>query len=67
MARLADEHRRLEARLVKRAKSDERMRRLMAIPGVGPLTAHALVTRDRRSEALRCIGRDFAAWVGLSH
>lgn len=55
----------LEARLVARAKSDERMRRLMQIPGVGPLTAHALVTAigDPRRFST---GRDFAAWVGLT-
>ena len=55
----------LEARIVKQAKSDERMRRLMKIPGVGPLTAHALVTAigDPRRFST---GRDFAAWVGLT-
>lgn len=55
----------LEQRLVKRAKSDARMRRLMQIPGVGPLTAHALVTAigDPRRFST---GRDFAAWVGLT-
>lgn len=36
----------LEARLVKRARSGERMRRLMKIPGVGPLTAHAWSPRS---------------------
>jgi|SRR5271166_3564 transposase len=55
----------LEAGIVTRAKSDERMRRLMKIPGVGPLTAHALVTAigDPRRFST---GRDFAAWVGLT-
>jgi transposase len=54
----------LEAGIVTRANSDERMRRLMKIPGVGPLTAHALVTAigDPRRFST---GRDFAAWVGL--
>jgi transposase len=55
----------LEAEIVQRAKSDERMRRLMKLPGVGPLTAHALVTAmgdPRRFSS----GRDFAAWVGLT-
>jgi transposase len=55
----------LETRLVKRAKSDERMRRLMKIPGVGPLTAHALVTAIGDPRRFRT-GRDFAAWVGLT-
>jgi transposase len=55
----------LEERLVKRARSDERMRRLMKIPGVGPFTAHALVTAigDPRRFST---GRDFAAWAGLT-
>ena len=33
----------LEARIFAFARSDERMRRLQQIPGVGPLIAHALV------------------------
>jgi transposase len=55
----------LETQIVQRAKSDERMRRLMKLPGVGPLTAHALVTAmgDPRRFST---GRDFAAWVGLT-
>jgi transposase len=55
----------LEARITARAKSDERMRRLMTIPGVGPLSAHALVTAigDPRRFST---ARDFAAWVGLT-
>jgi transposase len=55
----------LEARLVKRAKSDERMCRLMTIPGVGPLTAHALVTAIGDPKRFST-GRDFAAWIGLT-
>ena len=55
----------LEARIVKQAKSDERMRRLMKIPGVGPLTAHALVTA-MGDPGRFSTGRDFAAWVGLT-
>jgi transposase len=55
----------LEARIVVQARSDERMRRLQRIPGVGPITAHALVTAigDPRRFAT---ARDFAAWVGLT-
>jgi transposase len=33
----------LEAQLTARAKADPVMRRLMAVPGIGPLTAHAIV------------------------
>jgi transposase len=55
----------LEARIVARAKSDERMRRLQTIPSVGPIIAHALVTAigDPRRFAT---ARDCAAWVGLT-
>ena len=55
----------LEARIVACAKSDERMRRLQQIPGVGPLIAHALVTAigdARRFDT----ARDCAAWIGLT-
>jgi transposase len=55
----------LEARLVARAHSDERMRRLMKIPGVGPLTAHAVVTAIGDPKRFST-GRDFAAWAGLT-
>ena len=55
----------LEARLVARAGSDERMRRLMQIPGVGPLTAHAVVTAIGDPKRFST-GRDFAAWAGLT-
>jgi transposase len=55
----------LEARLIARANSDERMRRLMKIPGVGPLTAHAVVTAIGDPKRFST-GRDFAAWAGLT-
>ncbi len=37
----------------------------MTIPGVGPITATALVALAPSPEAFRC-GRDFSAWVGLT-
>ena len=45
-------------------RSDERARRLATVPGIGPLTASALVAAvgDARSFAR---GRDLAAWLGL--
>lgn len=55
----------LEAEIVARAKADERMRRLMTIPGVGPLTAHAVVCAIGDPKRFRS-GRDFAAWAGLT-
>ena len=55
----------MEAEVVARAKSDERMKRLMKIPGVGPLIAHALVSAIGDPRRFRT-GRDFAAWAGLT-
>jgi transposase len=55
----------LEREIVARARADARARRLMSIPGVGPITAHAVVAAigDGRQFAS---ARDFAAWVGLT-
>jgi transposase len=55
----------LEARIVASAKSDERMRRLQQIPGVGPLIAHALVTAIGYARRFAS-ARDCAAWIGLT-
>jgi transposase len=46
------------------AKATEEARRLIAIPGVGVLTATALIAAVGRGEAFEH-GRDFAAWLGL--
>jgi transposase len=55
----------LEQRIVARVRVHPMMRRLTTIPGVGPLTAHAIVTAigDGRQFAS---ARDFAAWCGLT-
>jgi transposase len=55
----------LEAEIVQQAKSDEVARRLMTIPGVGPLIATALVALAPPPQTFRR-GRDFAAWLGLT-
>ncbi len=57
--------RRLEAEITRRAKGDEVARRLMTIPGVGPLIATALVALAPPPQTFRR-GRDFAAWLGLT-
>jgi transposase len=54
-----------QARIVARAKKDERMRRLQQIPGVGPIIAHALVSAIGDPRRFRT-GRDCAAWIGLT-
>lgn len=46
------------------ARQDEEARRLMTIPGVGPITAMALQAFAPPMESFRR-GRDFAAWLGL--
>lgn len=58
--RIAD----LDAEFTEAAHSDERMRRLLTIPGIGALNATALVAAvgDARSFGR---GRDLAAWLGL--
>lgn len=46
------------------ARSTELGRRLMEIPGIGPLVASALVACVPDPSVFRC-GRDMAAWMGL--
>lgn len=55
----------MDKQLEAEAGADPAARRLMTIPGVGPVTAHAIVAAvgDARQFAS---ARDFAAWVGLT-
>ncbi len=55
----------LDREVAQRAKADETARRLMTIPGVGPVTAVALTVLAPPAEMFQR-GRDFAAWVGLT-
>jgi transposase len=55
----------LDREIAQRAKEDETARRLMTIPGVGPVTATALAALAPPAETFKR-GRDFAAWVGLT-
>jgi transposase len=55
----------LEKRIVATARRHPAMRRLSTIPGVGPLTAHAIVTAIGDGKQFAA-GRDFAAWCGLT-
>jgi transposase len=54
----------LEQQLEAYERSDERCRRLRAIPGVGPLTATAIVASVGDAKEFRS-GREFAAWLGV--
>ena len=71
LAELADEFRQIDERIGKHdqriqahAREDARMRRLLAIEGIGPITASALVAAVGDAAQFSC-GRDLAAWVGL--
>jgi transposase len=54
----------LEHRLEAYERSDDRCRRLRAIPGVGPLTATAIVASVGDAKEFRS-AREFAAWIGV--
>ena len=55
----------LNVRIREQARADEATRRLMTIPGVGPVCAVALAALAPPAESFTK-GRDFAAWVGLT-
>lgn len=55
----------LDAEIGRRARTDETARRLMTIPGVGPITATAMAALAPPADSFRR-GRDFAAWLGLT-
>ena len=54
----------LDAEIARRAKADPVARRLMTVPGVGPVVATAITALVAAPEGFRA-GRDFAAWLGL--
>jgi transposase len=51
--------------IARRAKEDTDASRLMTIPGIGPISATALVALAPAAQNFRS-GRDFAAWLGLT-
>ena len=55
----------LDAEIARRAKENELARRLMTIPGIGPLIATAIAVLAPPPETFRK-ARDFAAWLGLT-
>jgi len=55
----------LDVEIARRSREDEVARRLMTIPGVGPITATAIAALAPPIETFRK-GRDFAAWLGLT-
>src|SRR6201984_177493 len=48
------------------SQAEAKCRRLMSVPGVGPLISTAVVAAISTGEAFER-GRDFAAWLGLVH
>src|SRR6185436_16521161 len=54
----------MDAVIQQRAREDEACQRLTTIPGIGPVTATALVAAIGNGAAFRK-GRDLAAWVGM--
>ena len=55
----------LDRRIRERARTDDTARRLMIIPGIGPISAVALEALAPPAETFTQ-GRDFAAWLGLT-
>jgi transposase len=68
---LVEDWRRLDTRvddvtreIVQLARQDQNCKRLQGVPGVGPLTASAVVAAIGNGAAF-AKGRDFSAWLGL--
>jgi len=55
----------LDAEIARRARENEVARRLMTVPGIGPLIATAIAVLAPPPETFRK-ARDFAAWLGLT-
>lgn len=65
LAELDEQIATLDREIARRAKEDEAARRLMTIPGIGPIAATAIIALAPPIETFRK-GRDFAAWLGLA-
>jgi transposase len=55
----------LEQQITKAARCDREARRLMEVPGVGPIIASTVLAKVPDAKVFRS-GRDFAAWIGLT-
>lgn len=65
IAALATSIKALDEKIMAQAKADPVMRLLTTIPGIGGLTAHAVVAAIGDGKRFAS-ARDFAAWVGLT-
>ena len=61
---LAESIRALEAEIVAHARQDETARRLLTVPGIGPITASLVVATVVDISVFKS-ARHFAAWLGL--
>ena len=64
LEQLAEKIDRADKSIEKIARENESCRRLVAMPGVGPVTATAIIATIGSGAAFRK-GRDFAAWLGV--
>jgi len=64
LMRLDDQLAWLDRELERIARTDERARLLLTVPGIGPIVATAMIAAVGDARVWRC-GRDFAAWLGL--
>ena len=65
IGQVADEIRKSEKEIVAWCRSDAASRRLITIPGVGPITA-SMISAAVPDPTLFQSGRQFAAWLGLT-
>lgn len=64
LSQLDDSIKHYDARIAQRAKEDECIKRLLAVEGIGPVVASALVSAVGNGKQFSK-GRDMAAWLGL--
>ena len=64
LAQLAEKIDRSDTAIAQIARQNEACQRLVAMPGVGPVTATAIIATIGNGAAFRK-GRDFAAWLGV--
>ena len=55
----------IERQIAKAARCDRDAKRLMEVPGVGPMIATTVLAKVPDAKVFRS-GRDFAAWIGLT-
>ena len=65
LTQLDDSIKKYDARIAQSAKEDERIKRLLAVEGIGPVVASALVSAVGDGKQFGK-GRDMAAWLGLT-